>query len=220
MKQYKIILASSSPRRKELISWTRIPFSIAPADIDERVMPDETPLELVQRLALEKAQKIAGTETDAIVLAADTIVVHQGTIIGKPRNATHAEQILRSLRDKTHQVITAIALIAPNKSAHRDVCVSQVKMRDYSDVEINAYIASGDPMDKAGAYAIQNGDFKPVPDFSGCFASVMGFPFCHIERNLRRIDGYNCLPVAEICQKNLHYPCPIHQRVLDGEDIG
>ena len=93
-------------------------------------------------------------------------------------------------------------------------------MRPYSDREIQEYVDTGDPLDKAGAYAIQNEKFNPVREFKGCYASVMGFPFCHIERNLQKIDGYNCVPMAPICQKKLYYSCTISARVLDGENIG
>jgi len=119
-----------------------------------------------------------------------------------------------------HQVVTAICLIQPGGKTMQDLCVSNVRMRNYSDQEIQKYVYSGDPMDKAGAYAIQNVSFNPVLEFKGCYASVMGFPFCHIERNLRKIDGYNCVPTAELCQKNIHYSCPIYARVLNGENIG
>ena len=221
MHKTKIILASSSPRRKEMIAWMGIPFEISPADIDERLRQDEEPITHVKRLALQKAKKIASANNSgAIVLAADTIVLHEGHILGKPQDKRHAREMLLALRGRVHQVATAICLIAQDDGILQDLCVSSVHMRTYSDDEILAYVDSGDPLDKAGAYAIQSKSFDPVTQFSGCFASVMGFPLCHIERNLRKIDGYNCLPVAEICQQNLHYACPIFSKVLQGEDIG
>jgi septum formation protein len=221
MQQPKMILASSSPRRQELMTWMKIPFESTPADIDESLQQGELPLQHVQRLARQKAGRIHETYGDGIIiLAADTIVIDKGRILGKPQDAAQAEEMLLALRGKTHQVATAIHIIAADGNPLTDMCVSSVKMRDYSMDEIRAYVATGDPLDKAGAYAIQNQSFHPVPIFSGCFASVMGFLFCHIERNLRKIDGYNCVPVAAICQKNLHYSCPIFSRVLDGEDIG
>ncbi|HAF61372.1 MAG TPA: septum formation protein Maf [Anaerolineaceae bacterium] len=221
MQKTKIILASSSPRRKEMIAWMGISFEISPADIDERLQENESPLFHVKRLAREKAQKIAlKGSANVVILAADTIVINDEHILGKPKDNRHAVEMLQALRGRVHQVATAVCIIAPGNLLLQDLCISLVKMREYGDDEIRAYVDSGDPMDKAGAYAIQNGSFNPVPHFSGCFASVMGFPFCHIERNLRKIDGYNCLPVAEICQRNLHYACPIFSRVLNGEDIG
>lgn len=221
MHKKKIILASSSPRRREMIAWMGIPFEIFPADIDERLHQDEEPITHVKRLALQKAKKIASVNnTGAVILAADTIVLHDGQILGKPQNKQHAREMLLSLRGQVHQVATAICLITPADGIFQDLCISSVHMRTYGDDEILAYVDSGDPLDKAGAYAIQNKSFDPVTQFSGCFASVMGFPLCHIERNLRKIDGYNYLPVAEICQQNLHYACPIFPKVLQGEDIG
>lgn len=221
MQQPNMILASSSPRRQELMTCLKIPFKSTPADIDESFQQDEKPLQHVQRLARQKAQKVyeCGGK-DKLILAADTIVIHAGHILGKPKDAARAEEMLLALRGKVHQVATAICVIDEMGAYLADLCVSNVKMRTYTLEEIKAYVATGDPLDKAGAYAIQSQSFHPVPAFDGCFASVMGFPFCHIERNLRKIDGYNCVPVADICQKNLHYSCPIFSRVLDGEDIG
>lgn len=203
------------------MAWMKIPFETVPADIDESIQQGESPLQHVQRLAYQKAEKIHGNYGDGkIILAADTIVIDKGCILGKPQDAAQAEEMLLALRGKIHQVATAIHIIDTDGNPLADICISNVKMRDYSMHEIRAYVATGDPLDKAGGYAIQSRSFHPVPVFNGCFASVMGFPFCHIERNLRKIDGYNCLPVADICQKNLHYSCPIFSRVLDGEGIG
>jgi MAF protein len=221
MHKTQIILASSSPRRKEMMVWMGIPFEIIPADIDERLHEDEEPITHVKRLALQKAKKIASAKkNDAVILAADTIVLHAGHILGKPQDKQHAREMLLALRGRVHQVATAICLITHEDEIFQDLCISSVHMRTYNDDEIQAYVDSGDPLDKAGGYAIQNKSFDPVTQFSGCFASVMGFPLCYIERNLRKIDGYNCLPVAEICQQNLHYACPIFSKVLQGEDIG
>jgi len=221
MKQKIIILASSSPRRRELISWMKIPFDTTAADIDERLQKDEKPLTHVQRLARQKAEKIFEIyHPGGLILAADTIVVKGEHILGKPHDLDHAVAMLTELRGSVHQVITAIYFIESDGKTKQDLCCSNVLMRDYSDDEIQEYVATGDPFDKAGGYAIQNGTFNPVHEFKGCYASVMGFPFCHIERNLREIGGYNCVPMADICQRNLHYSCPIFKRVLNGENIG
>jgi septum formation protein len=221
MQQQNLLLASSSPRRRELIAWLNIPFAVAAADIDESRQSGEHAMEHVRRLAREKAEKIWNDNHPAsIILAADTIVIKDDQILGKPKDKEQATHMLALLRDTMHQVVTAICLIQPDGREMQDVCTSTVHMRNYSDQEIERYVASGDPFDKAGGYAIQNGSFNPVLKFQGCFASVMGFPFCHIERALRKIDGYNWIPVAEICQKNLPYDCPICTKVLNGEDIG
>lgn len=221
MHQQRIILASSSPRRRELISWMNIPFEVTSADIDERHQKGEHPIDYVQRVACEKAEAIFNSSHfAAVILAADTIVIHGEHILGKPKDKDQATEMLLELRGVIHQVVTAICLIQPDGKTMQDLCVSNVRMRNYSDQEIRKYVSSGDPLDKAGAYAIQNGSFDPVSEFNGCFASVMGFPFCHIERNLQKIGGYNCVSTAERCQKNLHYFCPIYVRVLNGEEIG
>lgn len=221
MKQKRIILASSSPRRRELILWMEIPFDSIAADIDESLQKNEKPVALVQRLARQKAEKIyENHHPDGLILAADTIVVKGEHILGKPHDHAQAVAMLVELRDSVHQVITAVCFIEPDGKTRQDLCCSDVLMRDYSDREIQEYVNTGDPLDKAGGYAIQNGPFNPVREFKGCYASVMGFPFCHIERNLREIAGYNCLPMADICQRNLHYSCPIFARVLNGENIG
>lgn len=221
MQQQRIILASSSPRRRELIAWMNIPFDVTSSDIDESLQKGEHPIDYVRRLACEKAEAIFNnSHPTSVILAADTIVIKGDHILGKPKDEKQATEMLLDLKGAIHQVVTAICLIQPDGKRIQDLCVSNVRMRNYSDREIQKYVSSGDPMDKAGAYAIQNGSFNPVSEFKGCFASVMGFPFCHIERNLRKIDGYNCIPTADICQKNLHYSCPIYARVLNGEDIG
>jgi septum formation protein len=221
MQQPQILLASSSPRRRELMAWMKMPFTATSADIDESRRKNESALEHVRRLAREKAEKVFEEKhREAVILAADTIVIKNDHVLEKPQTERQAVEMLVELRKTTHRVVTAICIIQPDGIRREDVCISEVLMRDYSNEEIQRYVASGDPMDKAGAYAIQNGTFNPAPEFKGCFASVMGFPFCHIERNFRKIDGYNWIPVAAICQQNLRYVCPIFAKVLNGENIG
>ena len=201
-----LILASSSPRRRQLLAALGIPFSIDIADIDETPRDAEPPEALVRRLAEEKARAVAARHPDDVVLAADTIVVHKGRILGKPRRAEDARIMLQSLRTALHQVITAVS-VTTACVVFSDLDVSTVVMRDYSDEEIDAYIASGDPLDKAGAYAIQHPDFRPVLRLDGCFASVMGLPLAvtaqlliqaglqpapHWHRNCLAITGHCC----------------------------
>ncbi len=171
-----LILASASPRRRELLAVLGLPFTIQTADIDESALPDEAPEPHACRLAETKARVVAARSGEAVVLAADTIVVQQGQILGKPRDAADARRMLRSLRHAPHRVITAVAVAQPQGRVMCASHTSRVVMRSYTDAEIDVYIASGDPMDKAGAYAIQNSDFKPVANFDGCFASIMGLP--------------------------------------------
>ena len=221
MSMYSFWLASNSPRRHEMISWLGWSFRAAASNIDEAAFPQEKPLALVQRLALTKAQaEIEVSQAGDLVFAADTIVVRDEDILGKPANAQQAFEILKSLRGRQHQVVTAIAIRQVGGELFRDICVSNVEMRDYTDAEIEAYVASGDPMDKAGAYAIQSPSFDPAVDFCGCFASVMGLPLCHLERTLRKFPAYQKKDMAAICQKNLKYKCPITRRVMSGENIG
>ncbi|MBX7235990.1 MAG: Maf family protein [Caldilineales bacterium] len=170
-----LILASASPRRRQLLACLTPDFVIAAADIDESALPAEAPADHARRLAETKARVVAGRHPGEIVLAADTIVVLAGQILGKPAGAADARRMLSALRLAPHQVISAVAVAQPgrlNSALH----TSQVTMRDYTDAEIDAYIASGDPFDKAGAYAIQHAGFSPVASFDGCAASIMGLP--------------------------------------------
>jgi septum formation protein len=137
------------------------------------------------------------------------------------RDASEAESMLRQLCGRTHQVLTAIAVHNPRSGAlETDLCVSNVPMRKYTDAEMFAYITSGDPLDKAGAYAIQNGAFRPVAAFSGCYACVVGLPLCHLQRTFSRLGFPPPENVPTACQNHLSYNCPIYLRVLQGERIG
>lgn len=216
------VLASNSPRRQQMISWTGWTFTVNPADIDERQLPGELPADTVVRLAVAKARLVAEqTKTDSFVLAADTLVADGEEQLGKPANAEAAGEMLRRLRGRTHQVYTGLALLDPvTQMLETDLCVSDVPMREYTDAEIDAYVDSGDPLDKAGAYAIQNPDFHPVDVFGGCFASVMGLPLCHLTRTARYFGMEPLTDVPAACQLNLNYHCPISAAVLRGEKAG
>ncbi|HEY59797.1 MAG TPA: septum formation protein Maf [Anaerolineae bacterium] len=218
----QVWLASNSPRRRELLNWTGLEYEVHPAQIDETPIKNEGPDEYVSRLARQKAIVIGETApANTLVIAADTIVVYKGAILGKPTDDEHARQILMDLQGNSHQVKTAVAVYQQDQQKlYLDLCCSTVQMRDYLKEEVDAYIATGDPYDKAGAYAIQHKVFHPVVNFQGCYTCVMGLPLCHLERNLRKFDSYNYLLMSDICQKNLAYECPIFQRVLAGENIG
>lgn len=222
MAQPQFLLASNSPRRQQMITWTGWTFSVQPADIDESQLPGESPAAYVERLALSKAREVAGQAGEGqFVLAADTIVADGAALLGKPASAEEARQMLRCLRGRVHQVYTALALLDPASGRlETDLCVTRVPMRDYSDSEIEAYIASTDPLDKAGAYAIQHAGFHPVENFSGCYASVMGLPLCHLQRTARRMGIEPSSDIHVVCQKNLKYTCPIFAAVLRGEQTG
>lgn len=214
----RFILASGSPRRRELIASLGIPFEVVKSDVDETQHPGEPPYEYVKRLSIEKAEAVAGqvTASPAVVLAADTIVVlaadtigvdAQGEILGKPVDADDARQMLRRLRGRDHIVCTAVTVdkigaqhAAPLRQTLTELTYTTVMMRDYADNEIEAYIASGDPFDKAGSYAIQHAGFHPVARIDGCYTNVVGLPLCAVRRALAGIgwpditapDGCDC----------------------------
>lgn len=217
-----LILGSNSPRRRQLLGLTGWKFSVAAADVDESQYENESPTEYVLRLAETKARAtaIVAAESDQIVLAADTTVVDGSDILGKPQDAAEATMMLRRLRGHTHQVYTGIALLRPRDGQIlKDICVTDVPMRDYSDAEIEAYVQTGDPLDKAGAYAIQHPEFQPVADLNGCFASVMGLPVCHVIRLMRKMEDIQ--PVTDFflrCETLLEYRrCPVSNAILHGE---
>lgn len=217
MAQVDFLLASNSPRRRQLLGWTGWTFAVHPADIDETPIPGEKPVDHVQRLAGEKARAAARfAPLGSLVLGSDTVVVDRDEILGKPVDRTDAYRMLRQLRGKPHTVYTAIAVFDPQSEQLRvDLCTSLVPMRNYSDSELDVYIASGDPDDKAGAYAIQHAGFHPVENFQDCYACVMGLPLCHIVRMLR--DNFHreaLTDVPAVCQKELEYSCPVYRQIL------
>ncbi len=216
-------MASNSPRRQQLLSWTGWQFITCPAPVDETPLAGEKPADYVRRLAESKGRAaLAQAGEDVFILAADTIVVDGGELLGKPCDAAEATAMLVRLRGHVHQVLTALAVFAPpDWRLYSDLCTASVPMRDYSDAEIASYVASGDPMDKAGAYAIQNPGFHPVTNFSGCYACVVGLPLCHLLRTLRKAGFLQGAPVPMgvpgACQANLDYVCPVTQKILNGE---
>lgn len=175
-----LILASASPRRKELLGDAGVAFEIVPADVDETALPGEDPTEYVLRLAAEKALAVArrvGPEPRRRVLGADTIVVLDDDILGKPRDARDAVQMLARLMGREHDVITAVALATSDTLTLRTAAVtSRVRMRSASRAELVAYVDTGEPLDKAGAYAIQGGGRRFVADLAGSESNVIGLP--------------------------------------------
>lgn len=212
-----LILGSNSPRRRQLLALTGWPFSVSAADVDESQYANENPTDYVLRLAATKARAIKA-DAGQIVLAADTTVVDKGEILGKPKDNAEAVDMLRRLRGHTHQVYTGVALYRVRDGLLlKDLCVTDVPMRDYSDEEIAAYVRTGDPLDKAGAYAIQHAEFKPVADLGGCFASVMGLPVCHVIRLMRQMDIQPNSDFFRSCETLLEYDCPVSNAILSGE---
>jgi len=190
--------------------------------VNEARLTGEAPAEYVLRLATEKARAALQEATsDEYIVAADTAVVDGATILGKPVDATEATEMLRLLRGRTHEVYTGIALISTaSGNMLTDVCVTRVPMREYSDSEIGAYVASGDPLDKAGAYGIQHPGFHPVQYMAGCYASVMGMPLCHLLRLFERLGQDTQPNLPQQCQTHLAYQCPVSSAILRGESVG
>ena len=213
----RLILASNSPRRRQLLALTGLPFIVSAADVDESQLANEKPADYVLRLAETKARAVKADD-DQFVLAADTTVVDGSDILGKPADAAEAIEMLRRLRGHPHQVYTGIALLRKRDGLLlKDICVTDVPMRDYSDEEIRAYVATGDPLDKAGAYAIQHTEFHPVARMDGCFASVMGLPVCHMILQMRKMDLQPDTNFFAGCETVLEYQCPVSHAILNGE---
>jgi septum formation protein len=196
-----LVLASASPRRQELLRNAGISFTVQSADVDETPLPGESPRECAERLAQEKALAVWQTRPADTVLGADTIVVVNETILGKPVDTEDAARMLRLLSGRVHQVITGVCLVRSaagehrknpqNKSGavHRELRTAAettlVTMRELSEEEIRDYIATGEPMDKAGAYAIQGLAYRWIPRIEGDYSNVVGLPVALVWRMLR-----------------------------------
>jgi MAF protein len=175
----QLILASRSPRRRQLLAHLGVPFRVVVPEVEEDAAPasSEQPEDLAEALALVKAEAVARDEGEGVVIAADTIVVDGDTILGKPADGAAAAETLRRLRGKTHRVITGLAVVDTDSGRRAaSHVVTAVRMRDYSNAEIAAYVARGEPLDKAGAYAIQDEQFQPVATYDGCYCNVVGLP--------------------------------------------
>lgn len=210
------ILASNSPRRKQLFGLSGWEFNVLAADVDETPFENELPREYVVRLAKAKASAIqARAGSEAVIIGSDTTVVDGNDILGKPIDETDARRMLQQLRGKAHQVMTGVAILYGDTML-ADLSIIDVPMREYSDAEIEAYIKTGDPMDKAGAYAIQHPEFQPVYSLSGCYAGVMGLPMCHVLRVLKKFELSPSINVPAACQSLLQYDCKVSSAVLSG----
>jgi septum formation protein len=238
-----LVLASNSPRRRHLLSLSGWEFSVLPVQVDERVLPAERPQDYVLRLARENALAAKRSlersqPPDTLIIAADTAVVDEINVVegenvanpgnfptpgsgfrfdilGKPTDEEDAQSMLSQLRGRTHKVYSALAVLwVQDDSMLDELIVTEVPMRNYSDEEIMVYIASGDPFDKAGGYAIQNAEFAPVQNLQGCYANVMGLPLCHLSRLIATFDMNPGTDIAAACQMSLDYSCPIFRQVL------
>ena len=180
-----LILASASPRRKELLNLFGIPFTVRVADIDETMAPELSPFDEVARVSRLKALAIPREEDD-IIIAADTIVVCEGKVLGKPRDEADAKAMLRLLSGKDHQVMTGCTVLR-GTGAETFTEVTDIHFRDLTEKEIARYVASGEPMDKAGSYGIQGGAALFCTHMVGDYYNVMGLPVCRLGLTLRTL---------------------------------
>ena len=187
----RIILASSSPRRKELLTQIGLSVTVSPADVDESILPGEAPEAYAIRVALAKASISAQRAGEGVIIAADTIVVIGDSILGKPADAHDAKSMLAMLSGKEHRVVTALAVMdATTWKSMTRTSVTKVWFRDLSEREITAYVATGEPLDKAGAYGIQERGALLVERIEGCYSNVVGLPLSLLGELLREFDVF------------------------------
>jgi septum formation protein len=226
MSQPEFLLASASPRRRQLLRLLNIQFEVMETDIDETPFPGESAPGLVTRLSRLKAQAAQAQYPDCIVIAADTDVELDGAILGKPRDQDDARAMLRGLRGREHSVYGGITIGDPtfhsqakgSRGGMTLVVQTRVWMRDYSDTELENYVATGDPLDKAAAYAVQHPLFRPVARFEGCFANVMGLALCRLWQALAATH-----PLDDPCLECHLHPgkdCTVVRLVAEGNIPG
>ncbi len=185
-----LILASGSPRRREILGRLGVPFTVEPSDIDETPLPGESPTAMVLRLALAKARTTAAHHREGLVIGSDTTVAREGRIFGKPDGAAGAAEMLRALRGGPHLVVTGLAVVRVADGAVRTLAVpATVHMRDYPDHELAAYVATGESLDKAGAYGAQGEGARLIERIDGPWLTVVGLPLDDLLPLLRDL-GY------------------------------
>jgi septum formation protein len=199
-------LASTSPRRRQLLMLSGWIFRVQPAGVDETTMLGEEARVYVQRLAEAKARRVAEVASPGdVIVGADTAVVDGEQIMGKPVSPDEAVEMLTRLRGRSHQVLTALVVLRPADTfGHSEICLkaqvaTEVWMRQYSPAEVAAYVQSGDPLDKAGAYAIQHTGFHPVERLQGCYTNVVGLPMCRLARMLALLGHPAVNPLPSAC---------------------
>ncbi len=213
-----LILASSSPRRQELIELLGLPWRVIVAQVDEdSVSHADLAQDVIATARLKAADVVKRAPDGAVIVAADTTVELDGQPLNKPTDAAEARDMLQRLRGRVHHVHTGIVVVdKDNDRWLADVASVEVPMRSYSETELDAYVGSGDPLDKAGAYAIQHPEFQPVISLSGCYAAVVGLPLCHLTRALSRVGVTVPSNIALSCQERHAYDCPIFSQILNG----
>ncbi|MCA1959236.1 MAG: Maf family protein [Desulfomonile sp.] len=195
-----LILASASPRRHDLLSRIGLLFLVVPADIDESMLNGELPEDHVRRLAVSKARAVSKLYPGSWVLGADTIVVIDGRILGKPTDRREAEEMLATLSSRVHEVFTGYAILNSEFPSREisGVVRSEVLIRSLTPEEISGYIDTGEPMDKAGAYAIQGVGSAIVERVSGSYTNVVGLPLCEVARDIKRLGIFDFLGSDEL----------------------
>lgn len=188
MKAEKFILASGSPRRKELLKMIGFEFDVVSPDVDENSKSGESPREHAHRLAIEKAKKVAKNCPDSWIIAADTIVVIDGEILGKPRDEREAFEMLKKIAGKQHTVITAFCIFKGDKSAHEGFVESKVEIAPLTDDEIRWYISTGEPLDKAGAYGAQGIGAMFIKSIKGSYTNVVGLPLAELIEAMKKLN--------------------------------
>src|SRR5215469_12864236 len=183
-----LILASASPRRAELLRNAGIAFTVEPANVPEEPMPNEPPLQYARRLAGDKARSVCALHSDSVVLGADTVVVIDEYLLEKPKDNADAVRMLRLLSGRTHQVITGVCVVAPNFE-QTEAEITEVCFSPLTEQEIAGYIAIREPMDKAGAYAIQGIASRWVERIDGCYFNVVGLPVPRVYRMLKALEA-------------------------------
>lgn len=224
MSEPRLVLASQSPRRRELLHLLGLPFEVTVAGISEEQRAGETPVELVTRLSRAKAESaIDHAELDGrcstLVIGCDTIVAWEekrdgARVLGKPRDSREATAMLRLLRGRPHVVYSAVTVQHQAHGAMTQLVRTRLTMRTYTERELAAYVATGDPLDKAGAYAIQHEGFHPVAAIEGCYTSVMGLPLCHLTRCLRHWGHPPTADVPAACQAHTDRRCDVYQEII------
>jgi len=193
MQKDQLILASASPRREELLSLAGISFQVMPSEVSEETVEDESPEEHVLRLSEAKAAFVAGLYPEAWVLGADTVVIIDGEVLGKPTRREEARVMMHKLSGRTHQVITGFALLkATTKSRVRKAVTSAVTFREMTAEEVEWYIETEEPYDKAGGYAIQGQAALFIREISGSHTNVIGLPICEVIEALREVGAIDC----------------------------
>ena len=212
---HSLVLASASPRRRELLGALGVTFEVRPSNINEDPLPGETPLQTQHRITVEKARAsiddrqstttvdhrwsvVGSRSSPALTIACDTTVLLDGEMLNKPADEAEAWSMLRKLRGRVHQVQSCLVIVnsAAPDAPTIDIVTSDVQMRDYSDAEIAAYIATGDPFDKAGSYAVQHPQFKPVAEIRGCPLNVIGLALCRLRQHLPQLP-----PCEGVCER-------------------